>query len=81
MISRQRRWQIRKVKEGLCQICGMHPIYKHTGRCKKHYFPWALGVRIREREKHGCAPWHPAGLGRPHVIEIRMGQMTELEGR
>ena len=36
MVSRQRRWQIKKIKEGLCEICGKKKIYKGD-RCLKHY--------------------------------------------
>lgn len=36
-ISRQRRYQIRRSRLGLCQICGKEAEYQRTGRCITHY--------------------------------------------
>ena len=36
VVSRQRRYQKRKIALGLCQICGKEKIFKGQ-RCKKHY--------------------------------------------
>ena len=35
ILSRQRRWQIKKVKEGKCQICGK-PQMNNAFYCEKH---------------------------------------------
>jgi len=35
-ISRQRRWQIKKVQEGFCSICGKGKVYK-SEKCFDHY--------------------------------------------
>ena len=33
-INRQRKWQLKKVKEGKCMICGKKAVTKHY--CQKH---------------------------------------------
>jgi hypothetical protein len=80
-ISRQRRWQIKKVHQGLCSICGENPIYK-GGRCRSCYFPWALFKREYERNKHGRNCWRFGKVGRPPVLEMRMqsGEDKEVMG-
>ncbi|RTL04622.1 hypothetical protein EKK58_09945 [Candidatus Dependentiae bacterium] len=35
-LSRQRLWQIKKVSEGLCKVCGDMPIHS-SKRCLFHY--------------------------------------------
>lgn len=35
-ISRQRKWQLKKIKENLCSICGRDVIYLGC-YCKRHY--------------------------------------------
>lgn len=35
-LSRQSQWQLKKMKEGFCRLCGKNPIYKGSC-CKKHY--------------------------------------------
>jgi hypothetical protein len=68
-ISRQRRWQLKKVKQGLCEICGL-PIYK-SALCFDHYIPRAIRNRERIRAKLGFNPWRPGSRGRPPNLELR----------
>lgn len=44
--SRARLWQIKKVKMGLCRICGKEPIYLDQ-RCRNHYIKHREYVRGR----------------------------------
>lgn len=53
-VSRQRRWQLKKSAQGLCQICGDAPILS-AKVCARHY----LDDRERGRAKRralGIAP-------------------------
>jgi len=69
MISRQRRWQIKKVQQGLCQIDGTEPVYK-DGRCKAHYIISAYRKRIHSRSMSGYKAWAgPGNVGRPFTLE------------
>jgi hypothetical protein len=36
MVSYQRNWQIKKIAQGLCKICGKEKIFK-AQRCEKCY--------------------------------------------
>lgn len=49
MLSRQRQWQLKMERLGLCTICGKAPLYR-AGRCepcnKKH-----LDFRRRRRQE------------------------------
>ena len=42
-VSRQRKWQLRRLKAGLCQICSAPA--EPSGRCKKHCIQQALRQR------------------------------------
>lgn len=46
-ISRQRAWQLKKVKEGKCSICGRLNLFK-GGVCRKHY----------KQKVEQAADWH-----------------------
>ena len=35
-VSPQRAWQMLRIREGKCKICGRAPIYS-SGRCEPHY--------------------------------------------
>jgi len=47
-VSRQRKKQLRNIKNGLCMICSKK-IYK-SYRCKKHYYKHLIYARERARE-------------------------------
>lgn len=64
VISRQRRWQLKKMKENLCSICGKEEIYKNE-RCFIHYYRSLLNARHRMRKLFGCNPKIEGGRGRP----------------
>jgi hypothetical protein len=68
-ISRQRRWQIKQVKQGLCYICGLG-IYK-SDLCFDHYIYHALRQREYSRKKFGWNPWKMGGQGKPPTLELR----------
>jgi hypothetical protein len=44
-VSRQRKWQLRKRKEGRCEICGVPAT---SGRCQFHHISMAL-VQLQHR--------------------------------
>lgn len=58
-VSRQRKWQKKKVAEGKCSKCS-EPLFDKE-LCKKHY----LNKKIRQRESQGSEPWVEGGPGRP----------------
>lgn len=47
MVSRQRRWQIKKAQAGLCPICGQAAVF--SVYCLKHY----IYQREHTRKKRG----------------------------
>ena len=47
-VSRQRLWQLRKLREGRCTRCGQPAVLK--GHCLKH----AVAHREYQRRKLGC---------------------------
>jgi hypothetical protein len=51
-ISQQRKWQLRRIKAGLCQICSAPML--SSGLCKKHIIQQAL----RQREKNNSPRQH-----------------------
>ncbi len=65
-VSRQRRWQLARVAEGRCSVCG---------KPRRHYAtvcdPCALKERRRERAREGTSPWKPGGLGRRPLVPER----------
>lgn len=50
VISRQRRWQLKKKEAGLCVICGKCPIHK-SERCLGCYTPYLARTRKYMRTK------------------------------
>src|SRR6266849_5327542 len=50
-ISRQRRHQLRKQRDGICIICTEPAI--HGGRCRKHWILNAIRVRESIRRRFG----------------------------
>ena len=60
-LSRQARWQHRKIAEGKCPLCGNDKGYNLPKCCEvclaKH--------RIYARKVKGLKPWIPGGRGRP----------------
>src|SRR6266516_991760 len=51
-ISRQRRHQLRKQRDGICITCTEPAIY--GGRCRKHWILNAIRVRESTRRRLGC---------------------------
>ena len=62
-LSRQRRWQLRKLEQGLCYICGK-PQGAAAALCDEH----ALARRKQKRKLLGCKPWKAGKKGRPHIV-------------
>jgi len=60
-ISRQRKYQLRKLKNGKCQICGKQLSRFSATRCDKHH----EYSRVHTRLKMGYKPWVEGGVGRP----------------
>jgi hypothetical protein len=56
-ISRQRRWQLRKISEGKCQICGKPAFRKGSPHCAEHHEK----ARILSCKRRGISPdhWRP----------------------
>jgi hypothetical protein len=50
-VSRQRRWQLRKVRSGLCQICGFPAVTAF--HCEQHRRAANLVQRERQRSVFG----------------------------
>lgn len=60
LISRQRRWQLKKQAMGLCVICGKPRHSESKIHCPKH----VMALRLRKREAFNCKPYRP-GRGKP----------------
>ena len=60
-ISRQRRYQIRCHKKGLCIICGKERDKNSEYYCKKHH----IDSRVRTRKYYGCKEGKLGKKGRP----------------
>ncbi len=53
-LSRQRQWQLKKIEEGLCYICGNRKIFK-SKLCKTHHTKKSIDNKIwheNNKEKH-----------------------------
>lgn len=61
-ISRQRKWQMQKIKEGKCPICGK-PLYTKT-HCAEHYTQL-----LKYRRNRGHKPSKPGHPGRPAIYK------------
>lgn len=48
-VSRQRRWQLRKIAQGLCQTCGDAPIIVNS-LCAEHALQGREYLRTKRRE-------------------------------
>ncbi|NQT23382.1 MAG: hypothetical protein HQ579_08125 [Candidatus Omnitrophica bacterium] len=60
-ISRQLKWQRKKKRQGLCEICGKKPLYK-GGICKEHYLKKLPSIydwqnKHRERCRANSRAW------------------------
>ena len=63
-LSRQRRWQLKKMEQGLCYICGHRKVaHKDTTRCKVCIVKSRMAIRL----KRGCKPRKKNGRGRPQL--------------
>jgi hypothetical protein len=58
-ISRQRKKQLRYIRDGGCALCG-DPLFS-SALCKKHL----LQARGRQRSVDQCNKHTPGGMGRP----------------
>jgi hypothetical protein len=63
-ISKQRKWQLRKFRDGKCQICGDGVIRFGSWLCKAHL----LSHRKYERATKGWKPRTKNGKGRPQLM-------------
>lgn len=62
-LTRQRRWQVTRVAEGRCSLCGK-PRRHYAAVCDN----CALAKRRRIRALQGFSPWKPGGRGRPPLL-------------
>lgn len=63
-ISRQRRWQLKQRRKGLCAACHRKVLRrgKDTSRyCRAHF----IATRLRTRKRHHSQPQWKTGRGRP----------------
>ena len=67
-ISRQRKWQLKQLANGLCYICGLK-IYS-SGLCFDHYIDHGIRQRGYSRKKFGWHPWRMGGQGKPPTLEL-----------
>jgi predicted amidophosphoribosyltransferase len=64
VLSRQRAWQLQRIADKLCYLCGQ-PLEHYRMRCDR----CALKARERAREKTQCEPWYPGGPGRAPKVQ------------
>lgn len=69
-MSRQRRYQLNHLAQGMCQLCSM-PLAKESNcYCELHL----LRNREQNRKRNGYRKlsdsplWHPGGRGRPPLV-------------
>lgn len=55
-LSRQRLWQLKKKKQGLCIICGK-PATKNSFKCEKHKIMDVVSHRKLNRKKFRRKPY------------------------
>ena len=60
-VSRQRKWQLRQSKRGLCSICGAPKAKWSATYCAVHH----EAAKLLAREHRGCEAYESSGLGRP----------------
>ena len=70
-VSRQRRWQLRKQKAGLCTGCGSRPPLSGD-KCER----CLNGLLKKVREKRGNRPWRPGSKGRPLISLLTRSKMA-----
>lgn len=66
-MTRQRRWQLKKLKAGLCQICSAPRLPNSKVFCLRHL----KQGRARNRAQNGTRPWRPGSRG-PMPLEKRL---------
>lgn len=69
-LSRQRRYQLRNVSNGLCTLCPQ--ILYSAYYCYDH----TLRLREYRRAVENYKPWHPGGRGRPPIDHRRRNTAT-----
>lgn len=62
-LSRQRLWQIRKQKAGLCKNCGHEKALPGATLGKK----CGREAKLRNRRRNGHKPWRKGKAGRPAI--------------
>lgn len=71
-MSRQREFQERNLKKGICQNCGK-PRFKNGVYCYAH----TIYSRNYQRERAGYKPWRQGGRGRPPREAVARAKGTE----
>ena len=71
-MTKQRKYQLAKLADGLCSICGKESLYNDE-RCLACYVKFMVLVRRRA----GCKPWRPGGRGRP-PLSAKTAQTTKI---
>ena len=74
--SRQYRWQLDQLAQGLCSLCGRRPLQHYARYCDR----CALAQRQRRRARLGLTPWQPGGPGRPPIL-VQGGRAVRRAGR
>ena len=64
-MTRQRRWQLARKAEGVCEVCGKGPLLTSV-KCKY----CAEKKTDLQRKRLGFEPWHPGGPGRPPIERV-----------
>ncbi len=72
MMSRQRTYQLNRISEGLCSICGREILFKGE-RCSRCYMEQIFRSRYINRKKTNSMPRTISGRGRPYVLELEEG--------
>ena len=62
-MTRQRRWQRRKIAEGRCQICG-----RQRGIYADYCDECGIKTRLQKRQSAGCNRWQEGHRGRPPYL-------------
>lgn len=63
-LSRQRKWQLKKVAEGKCAICAK-PLKHYKGLCDEH----AVKARKSLRARNGFQVGKAGMKGRPAIVK------------
>lgn len=62
LVSRQRKWQLRRTRDGFCPICGQKP-EKAASYCAKH----ADAHAEIQRKRYGFKPHQPGSAGHASI--------------